>query len=182
MFWSAGCSLWRVKGFFCSLDVIYGGQRTCKLQFLIFLKSNFFPTCKFVSVFWSSKPWILIVIQHKCWIRIRTQWIRIRNTDNNNNYESKGLLLMYVQYWAVGCHFSSLSPSLLVLLILSLPARSQKLSMDTLQQVTRFKRIFIKKYIFATYGTKCSIKNSDILKVHIRSTVSMWFAGSECRC
>jgi hypothetical protein len=35
---------------------------------------------------------------------------------------------------AVGCHLSSLSPTFSVLLILSLPARSQKLSMDTLHQ------------------------------------------------
>ncbi len=32
---SAGCSLMRAEGFFCRLDVLYGGQGINKLQFLI---------------------------------------------------------------------------------------------------------------------------------------------------
>ncbi len=55
MFWSAGYSLLRTKGFSCSLDVLYGGLGISELQFLI-------------------KKYL------KCWIRIRTQWIRILNT------------------------------------------------------------------------------------------------------
>jgi hypothetical protein len=34
MFWSAGCSVLRVEGFFCSFDVLYGGPGISKLQFL----------------------------------------------------------------------------------------------------------------------------------------------------
>ncbi len=34
MFWSDGCSLLRVEGFFCSLDVLYGGLGISKKQFL----------------------------------------------------------------------------------------------------------------------------------------------------
>jgi hypothetical protein len=32
---SAGCSLLRAEGFSCSMDVLYGGLRISKLQFLI---------------------------------------------------------------------------------------------------------------------------------------------------
>ncbi len=35
MFWSAGCSLLRPEGFFCNLDVLYGGLGISKLQFFI---------------------------------------------------------------------------------------------------------------------------------------------------
>ncbi len=35
MFWSAGWSLLRADGFFCNLDVLYGGLGISKLQFLI---------------------------------------------------------------------------------------------------------------------------------------------------
>ncbi len=35
MFWSAGCSLLRAEGFFCSVGVLYGGLGISKLQFLI---------------------------------------------------------------------------------------------------------------------------------------------------
>jgi hypothetical protein len=35
MFWSAGCSFLRPEGFFCNLDVLYGGLGMGKLLFLI---------------------------------------------------------------------------------------------------------------------------------------------------
>ncbi len=35
MFLSAGCTLLRAEGFFCSLEVLYGGLGIGKLQFLI---------------------------------------------------------------------------------------------------------------------------------------------------
>jgi hypothetical protein len=35
IFWSAGCSLLRVEGFFCSLEVLYEGLGISKLQFMI---------------------------------------------------------------------------------------------------------------------------------------------------
>ncbi len=35
MFWSAGCSVLRVEGFSCSLDVLHGGLRINKLRFLV---------------------------------------------------------------------------------------------------------------------------------------------------
>ncbi len=55
IFWSAGCSLLRAEGFFCSLDGLYGGLGIGE--------------CNCWSVF-----------SLKCWIRIRIKWIRIRNT------------------------------------------------------------------------------------------------------
>jgi hypothetical protein len=39
VFWSAGFSLLRIKGFFCSLDVLFGGLEICKLQLLSLRKS-----------------------------------------------------------------------------------------------------------------------------------------------
>jgi hypothetical protein len=42
MFSSAGCSLLRAEGFFCFLDVLNGGLRIGKLQFLIKKKYYFF--------------------------------------------------------------------------------------------------------------------------------------------
>ncbi len=38
MFWSAGCSLLRAVGFFCNLDVLYGGQGVGK--FLVFFQKS----------------------------------------------------------------------------------------------------------------------------------------------
>ncbi len=65
MFLSAGCSLLRAEGFFCILDVLYGGLGIGKLQFLIFKKYNFFPAVNCFFNFWSSKP-------------LDPDWIRIR--------------------------------------------------------------------------------------------------------
>ncbi len=49
-FWSAGCSLLRGEGFWCCLDVLYGGLGISKLQ--LFIKNiNFFVSCKFCLVF-----------------------------------------------------------------------------------------------------------------------------------
>jgi hypothetical protein len=81
MLWSAGCSLMRAEGFFCSLEVLFGGL-ICKLQFLIKKNTfNFFLCCKFFFPFLFIKTldpdWIRIRISVslKCWIRIRNQYI-----------------------------------------------------------------------------------------------------------
>ncbi len=50
----------RAEGFFCNLDVLYGGLGIGKLQFLIKKKFNFFSSCNFFFKFWSLKPWIRI--------------------------------------------------------------------------------------------------------------------------
>jgi hypothetical protein len=47
MFRSAECSLLRAEGFFCSLDVLYGGLGIGNLQFLI----NFFSAVNFFQFF-----------------------------------------------------------------------------------------------------------------------------------
>jgi hypothetical protein len=47
MFRSAGCSLLRAEGFFCSLDVLYGGLGIGKLSFLIKKIFYFFPAVNF---------------------------------------------------------------------------------------------------------------------------------------
>jgi hypothetical protein len=67
-----GCSLLRAEGFFCNLDVLYGGLGIGKLQFLIPKKLNFFSGVIFFQ-FLSLKPWIRIGTQPKslkCWIRV----------------------------------------------------------------------------------------------------------------
>ncbi len=46
-FVSAGCSLLRAEGFFCSMDVLYGSLRIGKLQFLIKKIFDFFSSCNF---------------------------------------------------------------------------------------------------------------------------------------
>ena len=51
MFSSVGWPLLRAEGFFCNLDVLYGGLGIGKLPF-------FFN-------FWSLKPWIRIGVQSK---------------------------------------------------------------------------------------------------------------------
>ncbi len=58
------------EGFSCSLVVLYVGLGTSKLQLLFF-----FLLKLFFSNFWTSKPWIhiLIRIHLKCWIRIHIQ-------------------------------------------------------------------------------------------------------------
>ncbi len=68
------------QGFSSSLDILYGGVGISKLQFLTKKDIKKFQLYFFSLIFWSSKPWILILIRIrlKCWIRIR-----IRITLNN---------------------------------------------------------------------------------------------------
>ncbi len=85
MLWSAGCSLLRVEGFSCSLDVLYGGLRIRLGKIAIFdqkiskqfFRCNFFKFLIKLKNTGSGSP---SVFSLKCWLRIRTQWIRIRNT------------------------------------------------------------------------------------------------------
>ncbi len=78
IFWSAWCSLLRAEGFFCSLDVFYGGLDMGILHFLIKIL-NFFLNC---YNFWSSKPLIRIVSGSVFSLKglIRIKWMRIQNT------------------------------------------------------------------------------------------------------
>jgi hypothetical protein len=50
----AECSLLRAEGFFCGLDVLYGGLGIGKLQFFVSI-FNFSLPVNFFN-FWSSKP------------------------------------------------------------------------------------------------------------------------------
>ncbi len=91
MFWSVGWPLLWAGGFFCNLDILYGGLGIGKLQFLI--KIFYFFSAVIFFNFWSLKPWIRIgsgsvsgivlasIRIHWIRIRIRKKWIRIRNTD-----------------------------------------------------------------------------------------------------
>ncbi len=87
MFWSVGWPLLRAEGFFCILDILYGGLGIGKLQF--YIKIFFFFSCNFFQ-FLSLKPWIRIgsgsglVFSLKWWIRIRMKWMRIRNPALNH--------------------------------------------------------------------------------------------------
>ncbi len=88
-FWSIGWPLLWAVGFFCNLDILYGGLGIGKLQFLI--TKFFFFSCNFFFFnFRSLKLWIrigsgsvsgsVLVSSLNIWIRIRKKWIRIRNT------------------------------------------------------------------------------------------------------
>jgi hypothetical protein len=72
-FSSAGCSLLRAEGFFCSLDILYTGFRDKYIKSFDQKKIYKFSAV-FFFYFLSSKPWIRIRIRiriHlKCWIRI----------------------------------------------------------------------------------------------------------------
>jgi hypothetical protein len=48
---SVGWSLLRAEGFFCNLDILYGGLGIGKLQFLIKKNLNFFSVVIFFSIF-----------------------------------------------------------------------------------------------------------------------------------
>jgi hypothetical protein len=72
-------SLLRGECFCCCFDVLYAGLRIMNLQFFILNNKYKFSSCKFCSSFWSSKFWIRIRVDIKCWIRMR---IRIRIETN----------------------------------------------------------------------------------------------------
>jgi hypothetical protein len=64
----------RAEGFFCSLDVLYGGLGISKLQSLIkkdFLKFRLYFFLSFLVFKILDPGWIRIRILLKCWIRIR---------------------------------------------------------------------------------------------------------------
>ncbi len=83
---SAGCSLLRAAGFSCSLDVLFGGLGIRKIVVFDTKKLNFFPSCKFFSI-WVIKPKDPDRYSRlKCWIRILIKWIRIRNTADNTTH------------------------------------------------------------------------------------------------
>ncbi len=62
MFWSVGWPLVRPEGFFCNLDILYGGLGIGKLQFFIKKKNLIFFSAEIFFQFWSLKPWIRIRI------------------------------------------------------------------------------------------------------------------------
>jgi hypothetical protein len=83
MFWNVGWPLLKAEGFFCNLDILYGG-----LGIGVYQKKKFSWAVIFFN-FWSLKPWIRIrsgsglVSSLKRWIRIRKKLIRIRNPALN---------------------------------------------------------------------------------------------------
>ncbi len=97
MFWSAGCSLSRAS---CStrLDIRYGDLRISKYRFLSkkIWKQSF--SCTFFSIFGRQNPGSGLVFSQKCWIRIRNQLIRIRNTGFPINSASKHLTFTESMY------------------------------------------------------------------------------------
>ncbi len=64
MFWSVGWPLLRAEGFFCNLDILFGGLGIGKLQFLIKKKNNFFSAVIFFQ-------FLVIKALDPDWIRIR---------------------------------------------------------------------------------------------------------------
>ncbi len=67
MFWSVGWPLLWTGGFFCNLDILYGGLGIGKLQFLIKKKLTFFSAVIFFQ---------FLIIK-----ALDPYWIRIRNPD-----------------------------------------------------------------------------------------------------
>ncbi len=65
LFWSAGCSLLRAKGFSRSLDILDWGLGISMKYFKFWSKIDFFSTVKF-CMFRPSNPWIRISIR-KTW-------------------------------------------------------------------------------------------------------------------
>ncbi len=99
MFWSVGWPLLWAAGFFCNLDIVYGGLGIGKLQFLIKKKFNFFQLLFFFE-------FLVIKALDPDWTRIR---IRIglqpqpldpdpekMNTDPKHWYEGQ---FRYPLYW-----------------------------------------------------------------------------------
>ncbi len=62
---SVGWPLLRAEGFFCNLDILYGGLGIGKLQFFIQKKFNFFFSCNFFQ-------FLVIKALDPDWIRIRS--------------------------------------------------------------------------------------------------------------
>ncbi len=83
MFWSVGSLGWpllRAEGFFCNMDVLYGGLGIGKLQFLIKKNLTFFSAVNlFQFLVIKAGSGSGLVLSLKCWIRIRMKWMRIRN-------------------------------------------------------------------------------------------------------
>ncbi len=76
MLWSSGCSLLRAEGFFCSLDVLYGGLGISTVRYVVvFDPKDFFFSCEFFQCF-------VIKTLYADWI-----WIRI---SNEYGYETPG--------------------------------------------------------------------------------------------
>ena len=118
MFWSVGWPLLWAGGFFCNLDILYGGLGIGKLQFLIKKKFTFFFQLLFFFNFWPLKPWIrigsgsgsvsgsVLASIRILWIRIRIRkkWIRIRNPAFNlMRIRIRILPLTFFQIWTLQC-------------------------------------------------------------------------------
>jgi len=80
MFWSAGCFLSRCEGFSCSLNVLYGALGMSNSNFWS-KNIKFCLSFEFFFIFGHQNrgSGSVSAFSPKCWIRIRTQWIRIRN-------------------------------------------------------------------------------------------------------
>ncbi len=82
MFWSVGWPHLRAEGFFCNLDILYGGLGIGKLQFLIkkiynfffiLIKKFFFILIKKNLIFFSAVIFFKFLV-----ITLDPDWIRIR--------------------------------------------------------------------------------------------------------
>jgi|LakMenE01Jun11ns_1017448.scaffolds.fasta_scaffold9762832_1 hypothetical protein len=107
MFWSVGWRFLRDEGFFCNLDILYGGLGIGKLQFLIKKNLIFFSVVIFFK---------LLVIK-----ALDTDWIRIRISLQHQtldpdpekmNTDPKPCLKLFLSSREnnLGCHSGSGSP------------------------------------------------------------------------
>ncbi len=99
MFWNAGCPLLRAEDFSCSLDVLYGGLGKSKLQFLIKKILYFLFQLYIFFNFWPSNSGSGSIFRLKCWIRIRNQWIWIRNTAHSEQEYVKSTIYLLSLEW-----------------------------------------------------------------------------------
>ncbi len=95
IFWSAGCSLLLAEGFSCSLNVLYGGLRISKLQFLI--KKRLFS-----YIFFQFPDLLELLDPDPHWIRIHNTAFRPSNgrcmfvrRDYLSSFVDEGSLLFF---------------------------------------------------------------------------------------
>ncbi len=97
MFWSVGWPLLWAGGFFCNLDILYGGLEIRKLQFLIKKKFTFFSAVIFFQ-------FLVLKALDPYWIRIRNPdpyWSPTSNSGSGsgkNEYGSTTLVLRAFTY------------------------------------------------------------------------------------
>jgi len=104
MFWSVGWPLLWAAGFFCNLDILYGGVGIGKLQFLIKKNLNFFSAVIFFQ-------FLVIKALDPDWIRIRIglQPQPLDPDPEKMNMDPKPWIRERMDRWVIGGNVGSAS-------------------------------------------------------------------------